>query len=125
MPVAREQPVLVTSRDGRCSGGAVLSTFYSPRERAVRAAKAWAVCWVLALLSLAIPGLHWFLVPGLTVAGVVLGWRHYRMQEASSALNGKCAACGKEFTLALEPDEHGPLWKYCPHCQASLHVTAS
>lgn len=125
MPVAREQPVVVTSRDSQCSGGVILSTFYSPRERTVRAAKAWAICWALALLSVPIIGLHWFLVPGFTVAGVVLGLRRYRMREASSALNGKCAACAKEFILALEPHEHAPLWKYCPHCQAALHVTVS
>ncbi len=103
----------------------MLSTVYSPRERAVRAAKAWFVCWLLALLSMPIIGLHWLLVPGFTIAGVVLGLRRYRTQEASSALNGECAMCGKDFTLALEQNEHAPLWKYCPHCQAALHVTAS
>ncbi len=125
MPVAREQPVVLTGRDGECSGGVMLRTVYNPRERTARAAKVWLVCWLLALLSVPIIGLHWLLVPGFTIAGVVLGLRRYRTQEASSALNGVCAACGEDFTLALEPNEHAPLWKYCPHCQAALHVTAS
>ncbi|MCL4315261.1 MAG: hypothetical protein M1527_00010 [Gammaproteobacteria bacterium] len=117
--------MILTSRDGQCSSGAMLSTVYSPRERTLRALKAWAICWMLALLSLPIIGLHWFLVPGFSVAGVVLGVQRYRMREASRELNGRCVLCGKEFSLALEPNERAPLWKYCPHCQAALCVEAA
>jgi len=124
MPIVREQSVTMTGRDGKCSGGVLSGAVYSPRERTLRALKAWAICWALALLSVPVIGLHWFLVPGFAVAGVVLGVQRYRMREASGVLTGRCALCGKEFSLALEPNERAPLWKYCPHCQAALHVEA-
>ncbi len=112
----------LTGRDGQYSGGVMLGAVYGPSERTARALKAWALCWALALLSVPIIGLHWFLVPGFSIAGVVLGMQRYRTSEASRALNGRCASCGKEFSLALEPNERAPLWKYCPHCQAGLRV---
>ena len=110
--------------NGGAQPGTLHVTLYNPRERAVRAAKAWAVCWVLALLALPIIGLHWILVPSLTLAGVLLGYQRYRATTTSQKIEGLCPMCHSSIEIKLESAEHPPLWKYCPACNAPFSIEA-
>ena len=103
MPQIERQPVVIKSNDGGAQPGALHVTVYSPRERVVRAAKVWAVCWVLALLALPIIGLHWILVPALTLAGVLLGYQRYRATTTSHKIEGLCPMCHSTIEIKLEP----------------------
>lgn len=125
MPQIDRQPVVIKSNDGSAQPGTLHVTVYSPRERVVRAAKAWAVCWVLALLALPIIGLHWILVPGLTFAGVFLGYQRYRATTTSQKIEGPCPVCHNTIEIKLESVEHPPLWKYCPACNAPISIETS
>ncbi len=122
MPQIERQPVVIKSNDGGAQPGALHVTAYSPRARVVRAAKVWAVCWVLALLALPIIGLHWILVPALTLAGVLLGYQRYRATTTSQKIEGLCPVCHSTIEIKLEPAERPPLWKYCPACSAAFFI---
>lgn len=125
MPQIDRQPIVVKGNDGGTQPGMLHVTTYNPRERIVRAAKAWAVCWVLALLALPIIGLHWILVPALVIAGVLLGYQRYRTTTINNKAEGRCPVCQAEIEIKLESGEHPPLWKYCPACKAPLSIESA
>ena len=125
MPQIDRQPIVIKGNDGGAQPGMLHATVYSPRERVVRAAKAWAVCWALALLAVPIIGLHWILVPALTIAGVLLGYQRYRATTISNKIEGQCPVCHSTIEIKLESAEHPPLWKYCPACNAPISIETS
>lgn len=125
MPQIDRQAIVIKGHESGAQPGTLHVTVYSPRERVVRAAKAWAVCWGLALLAVPIIGLHWILVPALTIAGVLLGYQRYRAVTTSNKIEGLCPVCHSAIEIKLEPAEHPPLWKYCPACSAPLSIATS
>ena len=94
----------------------VLALHRSARDRSLRAAKTWAVCWALAVAAVFLPLLHFVLVPALLAAGPLMAWR--RLHETASLVSaeGRCPACTAEqrFTLGEAWRERTPL--RCESC---------
>jgi hypothetical protein len=119
-----QAPVLMKANDGRVNTGAWHITLYDERDRRVRALKALGVCWVAAplLFFTFVPIVHLLVSAGAFLAGPVVAYARYNVPRGSEKLTGRCPVCNREITIALEPKESVPMWKYCPLCNAPLHV---
>ena len=115
------RPILVKSGD-ITNEGVLHSQAFDDRERKIRAAKIWGMMWLFAVLSLPIIIAHFVLVPGFLIAGPVMAYNRYRVQEIPDHVSGNCPAGKEEFTLQLESSDHLPMWTHCPTCNASLHL---
>jgi hypothetical protein len=95
----------------------------SPGRRAVRALKAGGVFWAVAAGCVFLPGLHFVLVPGFLLVGVVVGFRHLRDQEIVSRVHGPCPRCGLDQDFAAG-NGLTPSWELdCPGCHNHLTLT--
>ena len=95
----------------------------SPGKRLTRALKAGGLFWAIAAGCVFIPGLHFVLVPGFFVIGVVTGLRHLRDQEIVSGVRGACPRCGLEQAFAAG-NRLTPSWSLdCPACHTALALT--
>lgn len=102
------------------------STSYDQHDRLARAAKAWVICWVLAVLALVtfIPVVHLLASAGLFIAGPIMGYSRYRSLSTATGVTGVCPSCRKDITLKVQPEDRLPIWTYCPGCGAPLHLVA-
>ena len=93
---------------------------WSPRQRKIRGLKSLGLWWGLAVLSVAIPILHFLLVPLFFALGLVLPFVAMRRQSIVLGGKGTCPYCSKPFTIARQPDRW-PLQDICTAC--NRHVT--
>lgn len=98
---------------------------YSGQERVKRAAIAWLVCWLLAVVSLPIVFAHWVLVPGFFFAGPFAAYRYYHTLAVPQAITGRCPQCQHDITLPVEAADKLPMWRYCPQCNQSLQLLSA
>jgi len=95
----------------------------SPRQRLARAFKAGGIFWAVAAGCVFLPGLHFVLVPGFLVVGVVAGFKHLRDEEIVSSVRGPCPRCGVQQTFAAG-NRLTPSWFLdCPSCHTNLSLT--
>jgi hypothetical protein len=92
----------------------------SGQRRLIRAAKIWALLWVLMVMSLPLMIIHFILVPGFLIAGPVVAMRRYRVMELPHHGEGHCPCCKQEVSLTADDCNRLPLRMPCPACKASL-----
>ena len=78
-------------------------------------------CWILAVLAIAVPVVHFFLVPGLLLAGVLLALRAALKKGVilNSALF--CPACSEQLEMPTIFYQR-QLYVVCPKCSQHLSV---
>jgi hypothetical protein len=115
------RPVRLSALGGRESFGEVRVQRWSSRDRAVRAAKVWAACWALAVVSVFVPAAHFILVPAFLAAGPIAGY--FTARTRSSVLGGRapCPACG-EVLLVAGGREEWPLDDVCGACRVQVVI---
>jgi len=95
----------------------------SAGQRLARAFKAGGIFWAVAAGCVFLPGLHFVLVPGFLVVGVVAGFKHLRDQEIVSSVRGPCPRCGLEQTF-VAGNHLTPSWPLgCSACHTNLSLT--
>ena len=95
---------------------------FGRRERWRRAARAALPLVGGALLTLPIPAVHLFAVPGFLTAATVLGLRRLREEYLFQSVLGPCPACGAE--LDLRPSGTTlPFTLPCPACGDFLKLS--
>jgi len=119
-----EQAVTVTIEDSARAPTTMTVTVapLSLGARLVRGLKYLGALWLAALGSVPLPGLHFLLVPGFFVAGVVFFVLRVkgRVRLAEGAF--PCPKCAKP--VPIEPDTAGwPARCACPDCCARLTLT--
>ena len=108
---------------GRTPTEATLRVVVFPRAvRPMRALRALGVCWGLAVLAVFLPLLHFVLVPGLLIAGIVLGLRTLGERATILSMRGSCPACAEPFELALKEGASEKLELRCPACGRALQL---
>ena len=114
--------VSVLEREGRTATGTVSMRRLDKPARTKRATMALVLCWGLALVSLPIMFLHFFLVPLFAILGPILFVM--RMKQESTVLGAKveCPACGEPNTLGKQA-AGWPLLASCESCGARLTIT--
>ena len=125
MPHIEQQPVVIRAKadEHAAAPGMLHVTRYDKRDRLLRAGKILALYWGLALLSVPILVAHWVLVPSFFLVGPVMAYLRYQVLSRNTHINGSCPVNKHAITMRLESSETLPLWKYCPLCQAPLHIT--
>lgn len=89
-----------------------------------RALRGLAQCWGLALLGVFIPVAHFFLVPGLGIAGLVVFWRRRNTDIIIVAGRGSCPDCGTEQALDLPSRWSPDLTVDCRQCHRRLRLSS-
>ena len=93
-------------------------------SRLGRATLGLVIAWLLAFPAVFLPVLHFVLVPGFVIGGVVLAAQRLREDRTLARVEGTCPRCG----VALDATPGGrfrlPRAVQCVHCKNTLTVTA-
>jgi hypothetical protein len=93
------------------------------RDRIIRAVVVLAAGFALALVALPIPLVHFVLVPGSLILGIVLGMARFRQREIFSLARASCPFCGTEQRLGLAGRVFQlPRQVFCKNCGRSLDL---
>ena len=113
--------VEILGDSGGQSRGDIYLQRWDRRDRMVRALQYFGACWGLAIFCIALPILHFFLVPGLLIAGPLLGF--YIFDQASVVLGGfgKCPKCSEELKIERGPEKF-PMKDVCSRCYENVRV---
>ncbi|MBY0470717.1 hypothetical protein K2X30_06065 [bacterium] len=107
---------------GKESAGEVKISVWSKKERTLKAAKTLSLCWGLACISILIPLLHFFLVPGFFLAGPFLAlWTYNRISTIEGGM-GICPDCRAPIPFGKRT-EKWPASDLCTHCKNAVTVT--
>jgi hypothetical protein len=117
-----EKTVFLKSFVGKSSAGKVSIRYWSPKERLYRALKLLGFAWALAVVSVILPIVHVFLVPGFFVAGPLGAFFLYKQESIVEGGKSICPDCGNDFDIVRSPNKW-PLEDVCSKCHA--HVTVS
>ena len=116
--------VQLVSEKGTTKGHAETRTV--PRETAVRKALiAGAGCWVLALLVIPIPIVHFFAPPLLILFGPILAFILFKINDGAVDITkgeAPCPGCGMSQQLGPKA-EVWPMNFRCPSCDESITAT--
>jgi predicted RNA-binding Zn-ribbon protein involved in translation (DUF1610 family) len=124
MPEQMTQTIQLKSQAGNTNQAAMTFVTYSNAERKARAVKNLLGFWALAVLSIPIMIAHLVLIPGFTIAGIVMATKRWKTDKEAESVSGTCPACGEEITINLEKKGDLPQWQYCPSCNDSLELDA-
>jgi hypothetical protein len=89
-------------------------------DRLKRAATIFGLAMVLALIAIPIPLVHFILVPGALLMGVVLALVRLGQSEVFRTATGCCPFCGKEQSFSVMGRFRLPKKLYCSSCQRQL-----
>ncbi len=91
-------------------------------DRRRRALMAALLAFVAACVAVFIPVLHFLLVPGLLIGGVVAALRRWRIAVQVTRARGVCPACEVEVERRLDVAHAAEIWTLCPSCQSRLRI---
>lgn len=114
MATADTRTIRIESNNGESTTGMLHITAYTKKERVMRAIKALALMWALALATALIPIAHFVLVPGFLLAGPIMAFMRYRVVDHPDNATGECPVCRQSIKIDLEPNARLPMWTYCP-----------
>ena len=113
--------VVVRDRQGQEAAGSVYLKVLDKGARTKRAATSLAICWGLALASLPIMFLHFFLVPTFAILGPVLFAMRMKQERFVLGAQVDCPACSKTTALGKQADGW-PLLASCGGCGTRLTI---
>ncbi len=97
----------------------------TPADRFKRAAKILGISLVAALIALPIPLVHFVLVPGALVAGIVLSGVRLRQGEIFRSASGRCPYCATEQSFMVMGRFRLPKQLHCKACHRQLMLEGS
>lgn len=101
--------------------GEVQVMVWTPRERTLRAIKFSGICWGLAVLSIVIPFLHFFLVPGFLITGPIVYYYVYKQERIITEGKGTCPGCFVPLPISRTRYRF-PIYELCTSCQSNLEI---
>lgn len=119
-----EQPVTIVLQDSARppTTGAVKVSPLSAGARVGRTVKTLLILWAVALGCIPLPGLHFVLVPGFFIAGIVFAVLRSRASVVLDEKELACPKCGKP--VPVEPGTTGwPAKLLCNECSSRLVLT--
>ncbi len=91
-------------------------------KRVKRSLKAFAVGFALALGSLPLPGLHFFLVPAFLIYAIYSGVSRYKEENYIDLTEAKCPHCGKSIYDKGKYFKNLPIRIHCYECRSQLRI---
>jgi hypothetical protein len=120
-----EIPVAVTIFGARPTAATAGVRHRSLAARMRRAALGLGAAWLLAVPAVFFPVLHFVLVPGLLVGGVVLAVILLREDRTLARVRGTCPRCGGALDLTPGGRFRLPRAVQCLHCNNTLTLTVA
>ena len=114
-------PIILTSQDGKKSAGEVTLVRYNKQTRLSRAFSVLGVCWLLSVCSVFFPIVHFVLVPGFFLAGIVAFFMTYPVTSHITKGEGLCPACEAYYEIG-KLLEVWPLKATCSFCHANFEI---
>lgn len=90
------------------------------RDRLKRAATVLAIFLAIAVIAIPIPLVHFGLVPGALLLGLVFFWVRLGQREVFQGAEGTCPFCGTEQEFPLMGRLRLPKEVHCASCHRSL-----
>jgi hypothetical protein len=97
----------------------------SVASRVGRAGVALAIAWLLAFPAIFLPVLHFVLVPGFLVGGVVLAAQRLREDRTLARVDGTCPRCGTALHATPGGRFRLPRSVQCLRCKNTLTLAAA
>lgn len=94
-------------------------------SRLGRAGVGLGFAWLLAFPAIFLPVLHFVLVPGLLLGGVVLAAQRLREDQTLARVEGRCPRCGATLDATPGGRFRLPRSVQCVHCKNTLTLTAT
>src|SRR5262249_51289099 len=94
-------------------------------SRVGRAGLGLAIAWLLAFPAIFFPVLHFVLVPGLVIGGVVLAVKWLREDRTLMRIEGRCPRCGASVDATPGGRFRLPRSVQCIHCKNTLTMTGA
>lgn len=102
--------------------GTVTIATYDKKLRTTRALKTLGKIWGLAVLSVLLPLLHFFLPWIGILAGPLLAAWVYGIESEVQGGKAICPKCAEEFKIVKQRTRF-PLHELCTHCQSEILVS--
>jgi hypothetical protein len=94
-------------------------------SRLGRAGVGLAIAWLLAFPAIFLPVLHFVLVPGFVIGGLVLAAVRLREDSTLARVEGTCPRCRAALDVTPGGRFRLPRSVQCPHCRNTLTLAAS
>lgn len=121
--ISKEQrDIQISSSEKGLAAGILFFDAFETSDRVKRALSVLGLLWLAAGISVFIPIAHWGLVPGFLIAGPVVAFGRYKMEQAMEKVTGSCPNCQDDVTIELEAGDQLPMWTYCPNCNHSVQL---
>lgn len=104
----------------RTQGKAYLRS-WNQKERLWRGGKGWLGAWLIGVVAVFLPILHFVLVPLFALLGPFAGFYFYSQTSVILGGVGECPSCGKELEIAKSKPQW-PLEDLCLHCRESVTI---
>ncbi len=92
------------------------------RTKILRSVKAFGLFFLLAMFSVLIPVLHFFLVPIFLIISIYRGYTVYIQNYSVDLTNLACPKCHNKLKDSVCHYKESPLRLFCYKCQSSLRV---
>jgi hypothetical protein len=95
----------------------------SAAEKRKNALKGLGLCWLISIVTIPLPPIHWVTVPFFFFFGFYWAFRKLREGTYSEAFTFSCPECSKPVNVAARP--YSPRWEaVCPSCKFNLKIEA-
>jgi hypothetical protein len=118
----REFPVQVKGFGAPPTTAVVNVAVLSGADRLRRAAIALGASFGVALVAIPIPIVHFVLVPGSVLAGLILAAHRLRVSEIFQRAAGRCPFCGTEQAFSVLGRFSLPRNAFCVNCKRKLSL---
>ena len=113
--------IVVAMDADRQADAVVLARSFHTTERFWSGLKFLARCWGLAIASILVPVLHFFLVPGFLIGGIAIFFIRFSRKDYIALAELNCPNCHKTFRIE-NLSFNWPLRQACPSCDKILLV---
>ena len=113
----------IESNTGHTQAVSAQPVVLSLQERATLAFKKSGLFLGLAVVSVFIPVMHFFLVPLFLLLSLYLGVKNFRYLKSIDLTGVNCPACGKDLNEARLFYREDEVRLYCYQCQTQLKVS--
>jgi hypothetical protein len=101
--------------------GIVFIRSFTQGQMRLRGLRVLTIFWAIAAVTIFIPILHFILVPGFLIGGIVASAAARRQKSIVAGGKGSCPKCGVGFLLVKSADRW-PLGEVCPKCGAQIRI---
>ncbi|MGZ3692924.1 MAG: hypothetical protein ACXWQO_01655 [Bdellovibrionota bacterium] len=111
----------ISSGSGKVSRVTFQLKHLTETEKRKLALKSLGFFWLLSVVSIPLPPIHWVTVPGFFLFGIYQFFKKMREPTHLEPFVFPCPECGQEVPIKEQVAEN-PLGLACPHCRYALKL---